>query len=197
VAKYLHGPLTFHNNPPSATRPRHRNRHVTSQVFIDSAGNEHMRLNFYVRGCPPGSSSASSESSYLASLAEWSRDKVSLLSELTLDESIAWVKNCAEDMKERSKRLFRYLSGRPLSQPPLRTSPPTGSIDMPKKTEESAWSFAGLFSSLRGAREQQRISVREADGQIWMEGEVHADLVLVRLVALLSCVRSSWLMDIE
>jgi mitochondrial import inner membrane translocase subunit TIM21 len=156
-----------------------------------------MRLNFYVRGCPPGSSPASSESSYLASLVEWSRDKVSLLSELTLDESVAWVKDCAEDMKERSKRLFRYLSGRPLPRPPLRTSPPTDSNDMPAKTNESAWSFAGLFSSLRGPREQQRISIREKDSQFWTEGEVHADLVLVRLVALLSYWRSSLLTGAE
>lgn len=181
VAKYLRGPLSFHNNPPSVNRPRHRNRHVQSQVSPDSAGREHMHLHFYVQGRPLGSPSPPSELSYFVSLVEWTRHKYSMLSELTLDESIAWAKDCSGDVRERSKRLFRYLSGKPLPPSPLH-SPVPEPIYVPKKDEDHVWSFAGLFSGLRGPKGLHPTSNREPVDQVWTDGEIHADFIRVRSV---------------
>jgi len=103
-----------------------------------------------------------------------------------MDESIAWMKDCAADVRERSKRLFRYLSGAPLPPPPLRSQPSQDLIDVPKRKEEGAWSFAGLFSGLRGPKESHTSLARDADSQTWSDGEIHADLIRVRLGRVLS-----------
>jgi len=175
VARYLHGPLSFHNNPPSITRPRHRNHHVSSQIFLDTAGREHMRLNFFVQGRPPGSLSPTD--SYFDSLATWTKDVASSFSELTLDHTLDWARNFSQDMKESFKRLFRYLNGRPLPPPPFSALPPLEASEIPKR-EENSWSFAGLFSGLRGPKASQSSAVREMGDQVWTDGEVHVDLVM-------------------
>jgi len=47
-----------------------------------------------------------------------------------------------------------------------------------KKTESSGWSVVGLFSGLRGRRTgSPEISSKRANGEMWTDGEVHADLV--------------------
>lgn len=182
VATYLQGPLSFHNNPPSATRPRHRNRHVSSQIFVDSTGREHMLLNFYVQGKPLGSTSALNKDpsgSYFEAVMHWMGNKRSTLSELTLDEAVAWTKDQVSDAWGRSKEVFRYLSGAPL--PPL-SLPDSPHVDIKesKKTESSGWSMFGLFSGLRGKRPgPPEMSPKRADGEMWTDGEVHADLVRV------------------
>ncbi|KAH7927361.1 hypothetical protein BV22DRAFT_974095, partial [Leucogyrophana mollusca] len=173
VAKYLHGPLVFHNNPPSAIRPRHRNRHVSSQIAVDSAGREHMLLNFYVQGQVPGSKPTPSEESdsYFESIAQ----AASSLTEVTLDESIAWTKEHALSAWETSKRAFKYLSG------DIVTSTSTTRTQLPEKPkaeeEPSLWSFAGLFSGLKGKKASTEGSAEWTNGQVYTDGEVHADLV--------------------
>jgi len=180
VAAYLQGPLAFHNNPPSAIRPRHRNRHVSSQIFVDSNGREHMILNFYVQGKPPGSSSKLDKDpseSYLDAVVHWTGDKASLLSEITLNEAIEWTKEQTSNAWERSKRAFRYLSGSPL--PPV-SLPERPLVDAKEtnKPESRGWSFVGMFSGLRGTRTRStETNVKRADGEMWTDGEVHADLI--------------------
>ncbi|KAG1885609.1 TIM21-domain-containing protein [Suillus subluteus] len=169
VAKYLRAPLIFHNNPPSSTRPRHRHRHVSSQVAVDSSGREHMLLNFYVQG------SSSAKSAQQAD-EEAGPSYIESLSSLTLDETIALAKEKLESIGQSAKRAFRYLSGdvapSPAPHPQLSTN---DSQENERKQEKGMWSFAGLFSGLKGRR-----SVAEGGGDSgvsWTEGEVHADLV--------------------
>ncbi|KAF9498065.1 hypothetical protein BDN71DRAFT_1443766 [Pleurotus eryngii] len=178
VARYMNGPFTFHNNPPSAIRPRHRNRHVSSQIMVDSTGREHMIMNFYMQGKPPGSQPTSDES-YFESISTWSKEALESFSKMTTDDGIVWVKDTAADISERAKRLFKYLSGSPMPPPPLPTPSlsPEGK-DMSRRPDSGAWSLAGMFSSLKGAKSgYSEAATSEPDGRIWTEGEVHADLI--------------------
>ncbi|KAG2368756.1 TIM21-domain-containing protein [Suillus spraguei] len=168
VAKYLRAPLIFHNNPPSSTRPRHRHRHVSSQVAVDSSGREHMLLNFYVQG--------SSSAKPTQQADEAGPSYIESLSSLTLDETIALVKDKLESFGKSAKRAFRYLSGDVAPSPAPHPQPSTNvNQGSERKQEKGMWSFAGLFSGLKGRR-----SVAEGAGDsdvLWTEGEVHADLV--------------------
>jgi len=176
VAKYLHGSLSFHNNAPSTTRPRHRNRHVSSQIVVDPSGREHMLIHFFV-SCKPGLNTSPSESTYLDTVIQWTQNKASVFSDLTLDKSIAWTKHLASDMLEKSKRLFKYLSGATIPPSPI-PSPQPLDPKVIQKEGAGAWSFAGLFSGLRGLKGGPTVELlREAEGQIWTDGEVHADLI--------------------
>jgi len=74
----------------------------------------------------------------------------------------------------RSKALFRFLSGEPTSTPstnqlPTREPAPT------EKEPSSVWSFAGLFSGIKGKRRGGGLD--GADGRVFLDGEVHAELV--------------------
>jgi mitochondrial import inner membrane translocase subunit TIM21 len=143
-----------------------------------------MILNFYVQGKPPGSSSTSHNDppeSYLNTVERWTRDKVSLLSELTLNEAVEWTKDRALNVWERSKGAFRYLSGAPL--PPVSLPVyPTEDIMETKKAKSKGWSFIGMFSGLRGNRTgSTETNVKRAHGEMWTDGEVHADLIRVCL----------------
>ena len=118
LASYLNGPLTFHNNPPSAIRPRHRNRHVNSRVMIDQYGQEHMLMTFYVQGRLDREMSAPSEESYLESTKAWIQDMTNILYESSFDDASSWLKENAKNARDKSIEAFKYLSGNP-SPPPL------------------------------------------------------------------------------
>jgi len=139
-----------------------------------------MILNFYVQGKPPGSSSAlhnDPSEPYLNDIVHWTGDKASLLSELTLDEAIEWTKDKASNAWDRSKKAFRYLSGAPLPPISLPERPPVD-VKEPKKAESRGWSFVGMFSGLRVNRAgSTETNVKRADGEVWTDGEVHADLI--------------------
>ncbi|KAG7450220.1 uncharacterized protein BT62DRAFT_943012 [Guyanagaster necrorhizus] len=171
VAKYLHGPLTFHNNPPSLGRPRHRNHHVTSEIMLDATGREHMFLNFFVQGRPPGE--AKSKSNYEAMIS-WIRDTSSSISDLTIDGATEWMKDRKKYLFEQFKRVFRYLTGAPA---PSSSQPAFVSADTRSKGKEEStmWQLAGMFSSLRRSRGNTE---PPADGRVFTDGEVHAELVM-------------------
>jgi len=138
-----------------------------------------MILNFYVSGRPPGSTVQVSEASYFDSFIKWTSDKASVLSDLTLDESIFWMKECAAIAKERAKRAFKYLSGAPVPLPTIQPTISPNSKETDKNDEGHTWSFAGMFSSLKGPRGGVMESHSEPDGRVWTDGEVHADLIRV------------------
>ncbi|KXN83604.1 Mitochondrial import inner membrane translocase subunit tim21 [Leucoagaricus sp. SymC.cos] len=175
VLKYLNGPLTFHNNPPSLVRPRHRNRHVTSQVFVDAHGNEHMIMTFYIQGRPEGSTPLPSEIGYYEAFSHWVQEKSTHLPELSLDEVIVWTRDRVETLWERSRQTFKYLSGAPVAAPPLPDSMEQGK-QAEKREEERKWSFTGMFSSIKGSRGGPD-AFAKVDNRTFTEGEVHADLV--------------------
>lgn len=131
-----------------------------------------MLLNFYVQG----SSSAKSDQQ---ADEETGPSYIESLSSLTLDETIGLAKEKLESIGQSAKRAFRYLSGDatplPAPHPQLSTN---DRQENERKQEKGVWSVAGLFSGLKGRR-----SVAEGAGDSgvpWTEGEVHADLVLVR-----------------
>ena len=170
VAKFLHGPLTFHNNPPSVIRPRHRHRHVTSQIVVDSSGREHMLLSFYVQGSSSRDSSSAGEHK-----SPWTLDDITSVSYDTIMASVSSIIDSA-------KRTFRYLSGDVVPLPQL---PPPGTENERQKDREmgedlSFWGLAGLFRGLRSAR-PSREPTSETGAQ-WTEGEARADLVRVSQV---------------
>ncbi|PPQ62806.1 hypothetical protein CVT24_000500 [Panaeolus cyanescens] len=176
LQRYLNGPFTFHNNPPSAIRPRHRNRHVISRVMVDAYGNEHMIMTFYVQGRPEGEPAIPADESHLEQLKTWSQEKFATLSELSFDDAVDNSKRSFQNMWDSAVRAFRYLSGSPLPPKSLPQMPsPEVNESAPKAS--SSWSFAGVFSSLKGSKSQGDSSAsRTARGQ-YTEGEVHADLV--------------------
>lgn len=177
VARYLHGPLTFHNNPPSSTRPRHRNRHVTSQIVLDAYGQEHMILSFYVKGRPEGSEE--SEFSNLESAERWLQEKVAALPDMKLEDAVQWSRECASDVRDKSIRAFRYLSGAPPPPAPTATVAERH-VEQPQKKETSAWDFVGLFSGLRSQSRKSPGSTAD-EHRTFTEGDVHADLIRVSL----------------
>lgn len=138
-------------------------------------------MTFYIHGQPPGSSVVPSvDASYLETATNWTKLKLIQASELTLDESLEWSKEYARIMWDKTRRLFKYLAGSPLPPPPLPTQ--QNQISEPSKAEESStWTFAGMFSALRGSKgsSSRAESKRTPDGQVFTEGEVHADLVRV------------------
>jgi len=180
VAKYLPGLLVSHNNPPSALRPRHRNRHVSSQIILDSGGREHMLLNFYVQA---NSQSPDQDASYFESVSTSIKNTATNLSEISWQEAGDWIMVQTRETVDYAKDLFRYLSGDPVSSK-SRTS--QISLPVPQKQEIPAgdgkrfWeNFTGLFGSLRGGSRKGPYegTLDAGHGRVWQEGEVHADLV--------------------
>ncbi|KIJ21512.1 hypothetical protein PAXINDRAFT_104697 [Paxillus involutus ATCC 200175] len=167
VTKYLHAPLTFHNNPPSAVRPRHRHRHVASQIAVDSSGREHMLLNFYIQGSSSVSGLATAEENE----RQWT-EYIESLTSLTFED----VQAKMMPLVESAKRAFRYLSGDVVPSPvPLVDTEKDRSKEQDISEDRSFWGLTGLFSGLRGRRSHGEGG--HDTGVAWMEGEVHADLV--------------------
>ncbi|KAL1762369.1 TIM21-domain-containing protein [Schizophyllum commune] len=173
VAQYLSGPLEFHNTPPSALRPKHRNRHVSSQVVFDQAGREHMILNFYVEGKPPGYQPV--DSSYLGQISTWFNESMTTLADMSLEQLQASLKQHAEDIKDGTRNIARYLSGKPAI--PERSSAQALEAPAPTEEKKSSWSFGSLFSSLTPFKGTSTLGTSHAGGPVYTEGEVHADLV--------------------
>ncbi|KAF9474294.1 hypothetical protein BDN70DRAFT_884949 [Pholiota conissans] len=178
LSKHLNGPLTFHNNPPSLVRPRHRNRHVTSRVMIDANGREHMIMTFYVQGRPDDEVSAPSEASFFEKASGWIQDTTYMLSELSLGEAVEWSKESSKNIWDKALRAFKYLSGVPLPPPSLPImSPGSEKRESEKTDEKKGWGFTGMFSSLKSTKKASGSAVATRSGRHFTEGEVHADLI--------------------
>ncbi|KAH6917548.1 TIM21-domain-containing protein [Coprinopsis sp. MPI-PUGE-AT-0042] len=176
VLKYLNGPLTFHNNPPTSNRPRHRNRHVTSQIVIDQHGQEHMILAFYVKGREEGSSEYS-DLSYVERTEAWVKDRLASLPDMSLDDAVSWTKETAAEAWDKSIRAFKYLSGSPVH---TSSSPPTTThvkVEESEKKKTSMWDLVGVFTGLKGSSGVVSSSSAAVEDRTFTEGDVHADLV--------------------
>jgi len=182
VAKYLPGLLVFHNNPPSVLRPRHRNRHVSSQIVLDSSGREHMLLNFYVQA---NSHSPDQDVSYFESASDWLKNTTTDLSEVSWQEARDWIMLQTRETIDYAKDLFKYLSGDPASSTSRASQtslPVPRKQEAPASDEKTFWeNFTGLFGSLRGGSRKGSYegTLDAGHGRAWQDGEVHADLVRV------------------
>ncbi|KAF8682122.1 TIM21 [Rhizoctonia solani] len=169
LARFLIPPYKFHNNPPSTSSspPRHRNRHISSQVAIDSSGREHLFLHFYLDSTAPSNTRTSSPSWFDS---DWN---------FSYQEAAHWLKSQIVCGVDGARRSFAYLTGTPLPPPPqpVRASSASGDrTEIGKSGGEGAWSFAGIFSSLKG---KTRGLGGETDKErgLYTSGEVHVDLV--------------------
>lgn len=134
-----------------------------------------MFLNFYIQSEP-------TKASFSESLSGWTQDKLSLLTEMSLDDLVAWTKESASGAWDRSKEAFKFLSGAPA--PPPQTDAWSADAKDAERKEETRGGFMGMFSSLRGPRGTSVESRPEADGRVFSEGEVHANFVKVRRYAI-------------
>ncbi|KAI0374446.1 hypothetical protein BV20DRAFT_507695 [Pilatotrama ljubarskyi] len=182
VHQYLQEPIVFHNHPPTVSRPRHRNHYVSSQIFVDSTGREHMLLNFYVQGRPPGSRLESSEDDgedgVLARFARKAEENFSKLHAMSWDEIRGEAEKRAARVLEMAKGVFRFLSGEEVA----RSKPPPVPVQESKpEQEKKGWVSAvtGMFSGIKGTARGAAGSGGESWNQpAFTEGEVHADLVM-------------------
>lgn len=133
-----------------------------------------MFLHFYVQGSQPGTKAADSSEGYLDSMIHWTSDGLSRLSDTSFDDVVDGVRARAAGVAESSKALFRFLSGEPTSTPSV-NQPPTREPAPAEKEPSDLWSFAGLFSGIKGKRHGG--GSEAADGRVFLEAEAHAELV--------------------
>lgn len=182
VTQYFKGPLVFHNNPPSALRPRHRNDRVASQPGRDAYGRETLLLNFYVEAKHKSSSTVANEDqSWWDSAREWTSGRVAAVSETSPEEAWQYTRDYVGEKWDGAKQLFRFLSGDPV--PTSKPSTPIAAPEVKEVKKESGWKsgFVGLFSGLRGpSKESGDLLGGGEDEEGYTEGEVQAMLVMVR-----------------
>jgi hypothetical protein len=128
-----------------------------------------MFLTFFVSSSAADPAKAEPEN-YMEALQE----KVSALSEMSWDEMAAAATSRAESAWESAKSSVRYLVGKPV---PTIAPTPTNEAETKQEEAKGAWSFVGLFSSLKGSTGGEARS--GSSGQAYAEGEVHAELIRV------------------
>ena len=133
-----------------------------------------MFLHFYIQGSQPGTNTTDASEGYLDSVIHWTTDGLSRFGDMSFDDIVDGVRARAASVAESSKSLFRFLSGEPTSTPSV-DRPPTREATPVEKEQSSVWSFAGLFSGIKGKRRGDGLDA--ADGRVFHEGEAHAELV--------------------
>lgn len=133
-----------------------------------------MFLTFYIEGSVPSSNTpVDPDAGYLAVIEA----KTSALSAMSWDDLSDAVKARADRAAESAKSAVRYLVGKPV---PSVVGVKTGAAEEEKPEEKKGvWSFAGMFSGLRGAGSGAGASSADAERMAWAEGEVHAELIRV------------------
>lgn len=141
-----------------------------------------MILNFFVEGHAPHAERRRSlgERGYADAALDWVNEGAIRVSELTLGD----VREQLRGAWDATKGAIRYVSGDPAPRVEYpATAAPVREEHGGKRSESSRWSFAGLFSGLRGVRGGPTDAEVQAEGQTYTEGEVHADLVRVRSIS--------------
>ena len=160
-------------------RPRHRNDRVASQITRDSAGREHLLLNFFVQGQDPSKPILRESDSRWDAAVDWATQQGTRLSEMTYDEMVDSTKQYSGEVWDRCKRLFRFLSGEPVPSSKATPSPPP---EQREEKREGGWTsgLMGMFAGLKGhGRDASNAPEDVPEGQFYTDGEVHADLIMV------------------
>lgn len=163
-------------------RPRHRNDRVASQIVRDSSGREHMLLNFFVQGQPHNAAAAAApgDQSVLGAALESAQASAAALADMSPDDVLAATGQYATDRWDAFKRLFRFLSGDDLA--PSAHPPPPPATEPRREAPPSGWKqgLTGLFAGLRPSGADAGGVLPGAPEEGFTDGEVHADLVMVR-----------------
>ena len=133
-----------------------------------------MFLHFYIQGSQPGTKATDASEGYIDSMIHWTGEGFTRLSDMSFDDVVDGVRARAAGVAESSKALFRFLSGEPTPTPSA-GQPPTREHAPAEKEPSSVWSFAGLFSGIKGKRHGDGLDA--ANGRVFLEGEAHAELV--------------------
>ncbi len=101
---------------------------------------------------------------------------------MSMESITSWTKDQSTHLSQQFRQVFKYLIGAP-SPPPQNLSTPLH-IESAQKDEGKVWQVAGIFSSLR----RTKSNPEPPEGQVFTDGEGHAELVMVRdiLATLLS-----------
>ena len=133
-----------------------------------------MFLHFYIQGSQPGTKATDASERYIDYMIHWTSEGFTRLSDMSYDDVVDGVRARAAGVAESSKALFRFLSGEPTPAPSA-NQPPTREPAPAEKEPSSVWSFAGLFSGIKGKRHGDGLDA--ANGRVFLEGEAHAELV--------------------
>ena len=162
-------------------RPRHRNDRVASQIVRDSSGREHMLLNFFVQGQPHNAAAAPApgDQSAFGAALERAQASAAALADMSPDDVLAATGTYAADRWDAFKRLFRFLSG---DLVPSAHPPPPPAAEPRREAPPSGWKqgLTGLFAGLRPSGADAGGVLPSAPEEGFTDGEVHADLVMVR-----------------
>ena len=150
---------------------------MSSQIYVDQTGREHMRLHFFVQGREPGSAS-SSEDGYFARTVAWAQQSFSNVSEMSLDEIVDDMKSRANGVFDSCRGIFRFLSG---ESGPSHQSPTATVSEAVEEPRPKGWlsNVTGMFSGIKSTSSTSSESKSLYNGPMATEGEVHADLVMV------------------
>lgn len=145
-----------------------------------------MLLNFYIKGRLPGSASTAQDDSYVESAIHWTQTTTSALSAMSFDELMDNAKVRMEHVLEKWKQMFKFLSGD--SVPTKRDIPPS-SPEVREEKQEKGWlsGLTGVFSGIKGPSAAHTDHFEDPiTGPVDTDGEVHADLVMVKTYRTLS-----------
>jgi mitochondrial import inner membrane translocase subunit TIM21 len=158
---------------------------VSSQIYMDSTGREHMFLSFYVSSSPSSSAILHESDSYLDVASAWVHSRWDAIQGVSFDEAMEWAKERGEQAWESSRRSLRYLVGQPLSTAITLPEKKSNQHDGENEQDQGVWGkLTGMFGGIKGLRggthgDGVDEGVKAADGKVFAEGEVYAELVKV------------------
>lgn len=174
--------IKFHTTAPrsSSDRPRHRNRSVPSAVVLDSAGIEHLYLNFWIEATPDTSNTLTWRDAEWWDVREW---------DWSVAHARRWISDSQDTAWRQGRELFAMLTGQPLpkEEPDKRhargeqdsSASSSSTVSQPKSEGRSI--SGALWSTLTGVL--RPISTASAASRTRKEplqytsGEVHVDLI--------------------
>lgn len=194
--------IKFHTSSPrpSSDRPRHRNRSVPSAVIVDSAGNEHLYLSFWIEAVPDSLDSLTYRNLEWWDVREW---------DWSIANAKRWAISTRHEVWMRTRRAFALLTGQPLGTSEQTSSSPvtphhpatstaattalsqkSGTSQQksglqsnpdPAPQSQSIWTtlgLTGLFTALRPTSAAlSRAQAGNKERMVFTSGEVHVDLI--------------------
>lgn len=137
-----------------------------------------MRLHFFVQGREPGSVDSNLDG-YFTKVIAWGQQSTSSLSEMSFDDVVDGTKSRVNGVVDSCRGIFRFLSG---ESGPSSPSPAAPIPETMEKLKPKGWlsNVTGLFSGIKSTSSTSNETNVSYNGPMSTEGEVHADLVMVR-----------------